>query len=95
MSNDGNVFSVGLQECFKIPPGSIPIPVTPSPGCLNDSLRLLIRVTRFRPLEQLLKILGQIFDGLFSVWQNFEPTLANFILFGQIRTVVSRQIKTI
>ena len=84
MSNDGNVFSVGLQECFKIPPGSIPIPVTPSPGCFKRQFKTFDQSDQISPLEQLLKILGQIFDGLFSVWQNFEPTLANFILFGQI-----------
>ena len=37
-------------------------------------------VTRFGeilPLGQTIKILWQIFEGLFSVGQNFEPTLAN------------------
>ena len=44
-------------------------------------------VTRFgeiSPLGQTFKNLRQTFEGLFCVWQNFKPSLAVFINFGQI-----------
>ena len=33
------------------------------------------------PLCQNLQSLGQFFQCLFTIWQNFEPTLANFVYF--------------
>ena len=41
-------------------------------------------VTKFgeiSPLWHNLQSLGQFLDGLFTIWQNFEPTLASFIYF--------------
>ena len=38
-------------------------------------------VTRFHeisPLWQNFKVFGNIFEGAFSIWKNFEPTSANF-----------------
>ena len=43
-----------------------------------------ISVTRFGeipPLWQNLKTLRQFFEGLFSVGQNFKPTLANLVYY--------------
>ena len=45
------------------------------------------------PLGQTFKSILQTFEGLFSVWQSFEPTLAQiFMNFGQIWAFVSCQI---
>ena len=54
-------------------------------------------VTRFgqiSPLRKTFKNLRQTFEVLFCVWQNFKPTLAIYINFGQIWAVVSSQIST-
>ena len=33
----------------------------------------------FSPLWQNIQSLGQVFQGLFTIWQNFGPTLVNFV----------------
>jgi len=51
-------------------------------------------VTRFgemTPLWQIFKALGQNFDGLVSVEQNFEPHLANLFTMWQILIVLNGQ----
>ena len=64
------------------------------------SLSLYINVRRgqsdqiwrnFAALEKCQKSLD-IIEGLFSIWQNFEPTWENFQCFGQIYIVVNGQI---
>ena len=45
----------------------------------------------FKNLSQTFKKLWQPFEGLFCVWQNFKPTFAIFIKFGQTRAIVSSQ----
>ena len=43
-----------------------------------------LSVTRFgeiSPFWQNLQSLGQFFKALFTIWQNFETTLANFVYF--------------
>ena len=44
------------------------------------------------PLGQTFKNPKQTIEGIFSVWQNFELTLAIFMHIGQISIVVSSQI---
>ena len=49
--------------------------------CWFEATMALTSVTRlgeFSPLWQNLQSLGQFFEGLFIIWQNFGPTLANW-----------------
>ena len=58
-------------------------------GLINTS------VTRFgeiSPLWQNFKNILQLYDGLISIWQTFEPTLENSVFFGPIYVVVNGQI---
>ena len=52
-------------------------------------------VTRFGgilPLWQKFTSLWQYFKGLFGIWQNCEPTLRQFVSYGQISIVLNGQI---
>ena len=52
------------------------------PPCVPPRMRLYISVTRFGeilPLCKNLQSVGQFFKGLFTIWQNFDHTLANFV----------------
>ena len=52
-------------------------------GCGGSSSSISrISVTRFgeiSPFWQNLQSLGQFFEGLFTIWENLGPTLANFV----------------
>ena len=48
---------------------------------LGTQDHIVISVTRYgeiSPIWQNLQSLGQIFKAPFTIWQNFEPTFANF-----------------
>ena len=55
-------------------------------------------VTRFgeiSPLWNILKVFRQFFLKTFSIWQNFEPTLANSFAIGQIKGQILKNIRSI
>ena len=52
--------------------------------CSNGSQALWPDLAKFRPLWQKFISHGQFFDGLFPIWQNAEPTLANLWHFWAI-----------
>ena len=61
---------------------------------LNLSFRVSISVTRFgeiSPLWQKFKTFWLSLEGLFSIWQNFKPTLANISSKWQAFIVVNHQ----
>ena len=52
-------------------------------------------MTRFgenSPFWHILKSLGHIFEGLFSIWRNIGPKVAIFFTIGQVFNVVDGQI---
>ena len=56
---------------------------------------MISSVTRFgeiSPHYKILKLFGYIFEGVLSIWQNFEPNLAKCLLLGKYSFVVNCQI---
>ena len=52
---------------------------------MGNIMLSVTRLGKILPLGQTFKNLWQTFEGLYSVWQNFEPTFAKMVLtFGQI-----------
>ena len=70
----------------------------------STSMRLIMKTSKVRflpsvtifgeisPLRHNFKNLGHIFEGLFSVWQNFDPILAKKFTLGQVFIAVDGQI---
>ena len=52
----------------------------------------MTRLGKISPLRHNFKNLGHIFEGLFSVWQNFDPILAKKFTLGQVFIAVDGQI---
>ena len=60
---------------------------------MGNIMLSVTRLGKILPLGQTFKNICQTFEGLYSVWQNFEPTFAKMVLtFGQIWAIVSSQI---
>ena len=60
---------------------------------MGNIMLSVTRLGKILPLGQTFKNLWQTFEGLYSVWKNFEPTFAKMVLtFGQIWAIVSSQI---
>ena len=45
----------------------------------KENGRIIVCANQCDQIGQTFKNLWQIFEGLFSAWQNFEPTLANLL----------------
>ena len=63
-----------IGNCFLSPP--------PSTDWIFRQVHDNYSVTTFgdfSPLWQNIQSLGQVFQGLFTIWQNFGPTLVNFV----------------
>ena len=50
------------------------------------------QIWQISPFWYNLKSLGQIFDGLFSTWRKFDPTVSKRFTIGQVFIVVDGQI---
>ena len=59
-------------------------PFSPSPILLSlsSSLFSVIRFGEISPLWQHKKVFGPCYEGLSSIWQNYEPTKEKIILLG-------------
>ena len=57
----------------------------------NEAVRSVTRLGEFSPLWKYFKTIGQFCNGLFIVWQNFEPTLAIFYANGSVSLLLMAQ----
>ena len=54
--------------------------VWPTTQC-DQTWRNFATLAKFRHFGKILKVFGQLLKALFTIWQNFEPTLANILCY--------------
>ena len=46
---------------------------------IKHSIAVWPDLAKFRHFSKILKVFGQLLKASFTIWQNFEPTLANIL----------------